>query len=415
MSGTKKQIIVIGGGAAGLMAAIAAARQGAEVMVLERLSRVGKKLLATGNGRCNYTNTQLDISRYHGNNPDFASPVLQRFGTDQTILFFSRLGIVPMIEQKGKVFPRSAQAGSILDVLRYELDCLGVDVICDEEVTQIDVMGKGFALSTRSGRRFSSQSVIITTGGKASPNLGSNGSGYILAQNLGHSLIPPFPALVQLKLKASFLKQLAGIKVEGTAEILEEDRSVAMEAGEILFTTYGVSGPPILQISRAAGESLRKGKIPYLKLNIIPDISRRDLEAHLERRLEEEQASKTLDFSFVGFINKQLAPVIIKEAGVSDIRKPAGQVTPQEKKRLLTILQDWRFEIRDTLPWSQAQVTAGGLNADEVDPQTMESRLIPSLYFAGEVLDIDGGSGGFNLQWAWASGFIAGTSAAEGL
>lgn len=245
--------------------------------------------------------------------------------------------------------------------------------------------------------------------------MGSNGSGYILAQNLGHSLIPPFPALVQLKLKASFLKQLAGIKVEGTAEILEEDRSVAMEAGEILFTTYGVSGPPILQISRAAGESLRKGKIPYLKLNILPDIPRRDLETHLERRLEEEQASKTLDFSFVGFINKQLAPVIIKEAGISDIKKPAGQVTPQEKERLLTILQDWRFEIKDTLPWSQAQVTAGGLNADEVDPQTMESRLIPSLYFAGEVLDIDGDSGGFNLQWAWASGFIAGTSAAEGL
>lgn len=412
MSGQKKEILIIGGGAAGLMAAITAARQKAKVTLLERLPRVGKKLLATGNGRCNYTNTDLDISRYHGSNPKFAQGILSRFGTEHTLAFFSELGIVPRVEQKGKVFPRSGQAGSILDVLRYEAEQLGVETLCDVEVSAIEPVRKGFQVTTVTGNKYSGDKVILSTGGRAASNLGSNGSGFALAQALGHKIIPPFPALVQLKLKADFLKQLAGIKVEGAAHILEEGKTLASDSGEILFTTYGVSGPPILQISRAAGEMLQRGEIPWLRLNITPDLSQERLTTLLTERLR-TQAEKSLDFSMVGFLNKQLAPVVIKAAGITDIKKPAGQITSRERTHLLTILQDWRFEVTGTLPWSQAQVTAGGIDTAGIDPQTLESLIVPGLYFAGEVIDIDGDSGGFNLQWAWATGHVAARAAAS--
>ena len=395
-----------------MTAAIAAARAGAEVVILERLSRVGKKLLATGNGRCNYTNTDIDISRYHGNQPKFAVGPLNRFGSKDTIAFFGELGIVPMVEQKGKVFPRSGQAGSVLDVLRFELERLGVRTVCDAEVASLQHRRQGFVVKAAEGGPYSADSVILATGGKASPNLGSNGSGYNLAQSFGHTLVNPFPALVQLKLNADFWKQIAGIKVEGTAEILFDGKVLASDAGEILFTTYGISGPPVLQISRAAGEKLQQRKTPQVRLNLVPDLSCKELQALMQERFE-TQAEKALDFSFVGFLNKQLAPVLIKAAGIADVRKAAGEVTPTEQERLLNILQDWRFDITDTLPWSQAQVTAGGINTDEINPRTMESRIIPRLYFAGEIMDIEGDSGGFNLQWAWASGWIAGNAAAN--
>ncbi len=179
-----------------------------------------------------------------------------------------------------------------------------------------------------------------------------------------------------------------------------------------MFTNYGVSGPPILQISRAASQKLQEGKTPQLKINLVPELTREELKQLLVERLE-TQSHKPLDFSFVGFMNKQLAPVVIKASGIADIKKPAGQVTAQEREKLLSIFQDWRFEISGTLPLSQAQVTAGGVDTGEIDSKTMESKLVPGLYFAGEIVDIDGDSGGFNLQWAWASGWIAGVSAAE--
>ncbi len=293
------------------------------------------------------------------------------------------------------------------------MERLKVKTVCEADVTSIEKTCRGFWVKTAAGDSFSGNRIIMAAGGKASPNLGSNGSGYTLAQKLGHNLVSPFPTLVQLKLKADFLKQLAGIKVQGTtADIIFHDKVLASEAGEVLFTTYGVSGPPILQISRAAREKLEQGQIPLLRLNLTPDLTRDQLHTLLHERLE-LQGHKALDFSFVGFLNKQLAPVVIKAAGIPDVRKKAKQITPAEQERLIDILQDWRFEITDTLPWSQAQVTAGGINTDEIDPQTMESRIVPRLYFAGEIMDIDGDSGGFNLQWAWTSGWIAGHSASK--
>lgn len=405
------RVAVVGGGAAGLTAAIAARRKGAEVIVLERMDRVGKKILATGNGRCNITNTDLSISHFNGSNPKFVFGALSRFDFNRTMDFFERLGVAWKVEEGGKVFPVSNQASSVLDVIRHELEVLGVDILCEAEVKDISRVNGGFVIKLADRRTIKADRVIIATGGRAAPNLGSNGSGYLLAQNLGHRLVDTFPALVQLKLGAGFLKQITGIKFDGEAEILVDNKPYARAAGEILFTAFGISGPPILGLSRKAGEFLRQGAKVMLKVILISYLSMEELDRFLKNRLK-QQANKPLDFSFVGFINKRLVPVLLREAGIEDIKKPAGQVTAGERNAILHILQDWRFEVTGTNPWQAAQVTAGGIDVRDINQKTMESKLVPGLYFAGEVLDIDGDCGGYNLQWAWSSGHVAGERAA---
>lgn len=408
---SKVHVVVVGGGAAGLTAAIAASAAGADVTVLERMDRVGKKILATGNGRCNLSNVDLDIDHYHGSNPRFAFGALSRFDFYRTMTFFEDLGIAWKVEEGGKVFPMSGQASSVLDVLRYDIENRGIKVICNAKVKGISGREGNFVLELEDGRKVKAHRVIIATGGRAAPNLGSDGSGYELARRMGHRIVEPFPALVQLKLAAGFLKSISGVKFEGEAEILVESRALARAAGEILFTDYGISGPPILALSRTAAEYLRCGERVYLKVIMITGMNRGELAEFLARRLK-NQAGKELQFSFVGFINKRLIPVILREAGINDIRKPAGQTTAAERDAVAGILQDWRFEVTGTRAWPSAQVTAGGVDVSDVDQKTMESKLVPGLYFAGEVLDIDGDCGGYNLQWAWSSGYVAGENAA---
>ncbi|OPX90406.1 NAD(P)/FAD-dependent oxidoreductase [Pelotomaculum sp. PtaB.Bin117] len=408
------RVAVIGGGAAGIMAAIAARHAGAGVTILEKNQRVGKKILATGNGRCNLTNVGLEITNYHGKDPEFAREALSRFNVRKTIDFFEYLGITHKVEDGGKVFPCSEQASSVLDVMRYELDETGVKVICEADVKEIRKNGREFVVNLADGRAIHADRVIIATGGKAAPQLGSNGSGYVLAENFGHKIIKPFPALVQLKLAAKFLKQVKGIKFAGYAEIIVNNRPVAGARGEILFAEYGVSGPPILSLSRKAGEYMQKNQKVHLKLSLIDYLSGRKLEEYLSRRLQ-TRPEKPLAFSFVGFINKRLAPVVLREAGIADANKPAGRITAGELGNIVRILKDWRFEITGTTSWLNAQVSAGGVDVAEVNAQTLESKIVSGLYFAGEVLDIDGDCGGFNLQWAWSSGYVAGESAAARL
>ncbi|NMA70283.1 MAG: NAD(P)/FAD-dependent oxidoreductase [Desulfitobacterium sp.] len=412
MANRKAKVVVVGGGAAGLFAAIIAAREGGKVTILEKNQRVGKKILATGNGRCNLTNVNMEISHFHGQNPKFAYSALRTFDKEQTIQFFEELGIAHKVEEGGKVYPNSNQASSVLDVLRYEIERLGIETIVEAEVKEIKNKKRGFELITKEGQKYFAQNVIIATGGKAAPNLSSNGSGYPLVQKLGHTLIEPFPALVQLKLAEPFLKQIKGIKFVGRAEIILNGKSQAQEEGEILFTDYGISGPPILQLSRIAAENIRRGREVWLKLVILDKYSSEELSQYLEKRWA-ANPRKSLFFSFVGFINKQLIPVVLKEAGIEDIHKPVGEVSNREKRNIRKILQDWRFQVVGTNNWAAAQVTAGGIDVREVNPATMESRLVPGLFFAGEVLDIDGDCGGYNLQWAWSSAYLAGINAAN--
>ncbi|NLL18876.1 MAG: aminoacetone oxidase family FAD-binding enzyme, partial [Clostridia bacterium] len=269
----------------------------------------------------------------------------------------------------------------------------------------------GFQLELDNGELYRADRVIIATGGKAMPSSGSDGSGYDLAKALGHRVTGVFPALVQLKLEGPFFKRIEGVKLVGTAEIIHQNQSLAKDRGDILFANYGVSGPPILQISRQAGELLQQGKEAILKISVIDSMSKEELLQKLQKRFR-VGAKKPVDFSLVGFINKRLIPVVLMEAGINDLKRPAGSLSVQEQERIGDILTDWRFKIRGTKSWPSAQVTAGGIDTGEIDENTMESKLVKGVYFAGEIIDIDGLCGGFNLQWAWSSGYLAGQSAA---
>jgi predicted Rossmann fold flavoprotein len=409
----RNHVIIAGGGAAGMAAAISARRMGAEVTILERNPRVGKKLLVTGNGRCNFTNIHADAGAgcYSGMNPKFAYSALSAFSVDDTIRFFEKLGIQHKVEDMGKVFPMSDQASSILDVLLYELNELGVHILCDSLIKDLEKSKGRFQIRTEDGKTYEGDRVILALGGKAMPSSGSDGSGLDLTAKLGHKVTDLFPALVQLMLDGPWFKRIDGVKFVGTAEILYNRKSITKDSGDILFTNYGVSGPPILQISRKAGELLNQGKEAVLKITVLDQIEKEEIRQLIKRRIQ-AGPGKTVDFSFVGLINKRLIPAVLAEAGIADLKRTASSLSAAEQDRIAEVLTDWRFPVRGTKSWPSAQVTAGGVDTKEIDPNTMESKLIKGLYFAGEMMDIDGRCGGFNLQWAWSSGFAAGQHAA---
>jgi predicted Rossmann fold flavoprotein len=411
-------VIVIGGGAAGMVAAIAAARGGAAVTLLERLPRVGKKLLATGNGRCNLANAHPDLARFHGEHPGFARAALAAFGLEPTLAFFRDLGVEPREEEGGKIFPRSGQASSVLDVLRHELERCGVAVRCEAPVARLQPRRGGWEVAVGQ-EALRCDAVVLASGGRASPQLGSNGSGYELVLPLGHRLVPPFPALTRIRVASPFLKHLKGVKVEGVASLVPLAPGVPAPsalpesaAGEILFTETGLSGPPILDLSRRAGERAARGLETALELDLCPEFAAADLAALLLRRFA-GRAGASAELALIGFLNKRLIVPVLKVAGVADPARPAAALGERESGAVAAVLKRWRFAVTGTDSWADAQVTAGGVDVAGVDPGTLESRLAPGLFFAGEVLDIDGDCGGFNLQWAWSSGHLAGAAAAR--
>ena len=453
-------ICIIGGGPAGMMAAITAARAGARVRLFDRMHRVGKKLLVTGNARCNLTNVACGPVHYHGGDPDFVRQALLKLGPGQTRAFFQELGILTKIEDGGKVFPLCDQASAVLDVLRYEMQCLGVEELCDTRIRAIEKRGGGgFVLSGPDDARVECDRVILAAGGKAVPNLGSNGSGFDLARQLGHTIVEPFPALVQITLDAPFLKHLKGVRIQGAARLVIGNRPTPYLRDEILMSDYGATGIPILQLSRLVGENAmggsergeahaaepekpgrspaqaakpeKPGRSPAhaaksqqqpvhaakpraplsLEIDILPDIKEADLQALLMERFC-AHPDRSLDFSLVGLIHKRLIAVILKAAGIADAGQPCGRVEWREAGLIAGAIKRWRIPVSGTQSWMQAQVTAGGVSTAEIDPGTMESRLAPGLFFAGEVIDVDGDCGGYNLQWAWSSGHLAGASAA---
>ena len=412
MTQRTRKVCIVGGGAAGMMAAITAARQGAQVTILERNPRVGKKLLATGNGRCNFTNINCSVDSYFGENPSFAHSALASFPAQATIEFFEVLGISHKVEDQGKVFPMSDQAASILDILRYELELSGVNIITEAFVDKLLPKGKGFVIKLKDKSSLNFDRVILAAGGKAMPSSGSDGNGFDLARALGHNIISIFPALVQLKLEGSIFNQVNGVKFLGTAELFDGDKSLATDRGDILFGNYGVSGPPILQLSRRAGQLLIEGKRPSIKLTLIDTMTKGQVFELLTWR-NQVSPKKTAQFSLVGLINKRLIPPVLRAAGVEKLNTPVSALSKQDLSRIADILTDWSFNVIGTKSWPSAQVTAGGVDTRQINQSTMESRLVEGLYFAGEIIDIDGLCGGFNLQWAWSSGYLAGLNAAK--
>ncbi len=408
----KPRVVVIGGGASGLMAAVAAARRGARVTVIERMQRVGKKLLATGNGRCNLANLRLAEEHYHGGGARLALGVIGQFGVAETMTFFERLGVELRSEEDGKVFPATDQATAVLDLLRDELERLGVETVCEAAVARVEKDGVGFKCMTAEGRSFAADRVIVAAGGKSAPNLGSNGAGFKIAEALGHTIVRPVPALVQLKVEAPFLRQLQGVRVQGAVEIRVGGEARRRAAGEILFTDYGMSGIPVMDLSRIAAQALDARQAVTLALDLFPAVAAEDLAERLEKRFA-AHPERTAEFALVGLLHKRLAPVALRAAGVEALAAPCGGLGKDRILALAGLMKDWRLACVGTQSWMFSQVTAGGVDVRQVDRRTLESKIAPGVYFCGEVLDVDGDCGGYNLQWAWSSGYVTGTHAAR--
>lgn len=416
-------VIVIGGGAAGLMAAITAARCGAKTLIIEHMDRVGKKILSTGNGKCNYTNALQGVSYYRGENPAFVLPIFEQFGHEETVNFFKELGIYPKV-RKGYFYPSSEQASSVLDVLRMECDYQNVRIYTSCNIKSIQKQRDGYQICSDKGA-FSTKKIIFATGLLAAPKTGSDGSAFLHIERLGHHFIDVVPALVQLQGKQSFFKSLAGIRAEVTIDLYIENpdfdaksadmigwEKICTETGELQLTDYGISGIPVFQISRFATRALHEQKKVCTKIDFLPALNDEQVSAMLEERFYMYAHGKDCSEALIGLFNKKLIDVLLKESRI-DLHLPAEQIKPGQLACLVTTIKHFHVDIVGSKGVEVAQVCAGGVATCEVDGRTLESKLAKGVYFAGEVLDIDGTCGGYNLQWAWSSGYVAGVHAAD--
>lgn len=403
-------VVVIGGGAAGLMAAISAARAGAKVVILEHKEKTGKKILSTGNGKCNYTNAKQDITCYRGEHPDFVMPVFKQFGFPETVAFFEEIGVAPKVK-KGYYYPASEQATAVLEVLRLEANYLRIREVCECEIKTVKQSEEGFFLGTSTGN-YAGKSMIFATGLLAAPKSGSDGTIFPYIEKLGHHFIDVVPALVPLQGKQAFFKQIAGIRAEIQADLYVENEKIAFEYGELQLTDYGVSGIPIFQLSRYATKALKTGKKVHMILDFLPHMSFEETVELFTKRLHKVEQKKTICECFVGLFNRKLAEVLIKEAGISLGDSPK-KLSDGQIERLAVTAKELRVDITGSKSFEQAQVCAGGVDTEEICAETMESKIVPGVYFAGELVDIDGMCGGYNLQWAWSSGYVAGLHAAQ--
>ena len=394
---------IIGGGASGMMAAIAAAEnKNADVHIFERQARVGKKLSATGNGRCNLTNRSP--APYMGEAPDFGNFALTSFGVAETLRYFARLGLYTVTEESGRVYPYSDQANSVVDVLRLGLEKENITVHLGCEIEKAEKTQDGFRLFTTEGDYFCNK-LIIACGGIAGSKLGGTMSGYRLLSAFGHKSTRLRPSLVQLTSDSAFLPSLKGVRANGEVKILRDGALFAQSLGEIQFTEKGLSGPVIFEVSRDACEG--RGKW-VAEIDLLPDVTEETLTNMLRVRKNTHLSSEEL---FTGILHNRLGRVVTKEAGIGNC--PISYLSEQELTEAAQMCKHFSFRLTGTLGMEAAQVTAGGVLTKDFDPQTMESRLMPGLYACGEVLDIDGKCGGYNLQWAWSSGHLAGKSAGE--
>ena len=403
-------VVVIGGGAAGLMAAISAARAGAKVVILEHKEKTGKKILSTGNGKCNYTNEKQDITCYRGEHPDFVMPVFKQFGFPETVAFFEEIGVMSKVKN-GYYYPASEQATAVLEVLRLETNYLRVKEVCECEIKSIKQADESFLLGTASGN-YAGKSIIFATGLLAAPKSGSDGTIFPYIEKLGNQFIDIVPALVPLQGKQAFFKQIAGIRAEIRADLYAKNEKIATEYGELQLTDYGVSGIPIFQLSRYATKALKIDEKVHIILDFLPNMSLEETIVLFEKRLHKVEQKKTITECFVGLFNRKLAEVLIKEAGISLGDSPK-KVTGEQIAHLAGIAKGLRVDITGSKSFEQAQVCAGGVDTEEICAETMESKIVPGVYFAGELVDIDGMCGGYNLQWAWSSGYVAGLHAAK--
>lgn len=406
----KRYVIIVGGGASGLVAAISAAREGAQVTIVEQKERLGKKILSTGNGRCNLTNEYMDVSCFRGDDTTIVPEILDEFGYQETLSFFEELGVI-LKDRQGYVYPISDQAATILEVLCMEIDHLGVKILLKQSVKNISKTNRYFTVQTTETTLLG-DAVILAAGGRAASVLGSNGSGYTLAKTFGHKLSPVVPALVQLKGKGNFFKHISGVRTQAKVSLYINGEHICEDTGELQFTNYGISGIPVFQISRYAAKGLYEKKSVTTEVDFLPSMSDNTFEAFLEARLKKQGYKKAEDF-LIGVFHKKLIGLLLKASKInaSDLM---SNVSKEQFKKLISLSKHFHIEIEGTNDFEQAQICAGGIRTTEVNTQTLESVYADDLYLTGELLDIDGICGGYNLQWAWSTGYIAGKHAAKG-
>lgn len=422
-------LIIVGGGAAGIMAAISAKRKNSalSVAIVDRTFALGRKILVCGAGRCNVTNINLNkeiTNRYYGASPEFIQTVFDKFGFQDIVDFFAELGVELYVERKtniGKLFPVTDQAKTVTAVLEDELKRLGVQVFLNTEVESINqesgfvIKAKALAENSKQNTQnpqlttlnlsLTTQNLILSAGGKTYPALGSNGSGYELARSLGHTIVTPVPSALPLEGKSQLSHLLQGTRIEIEATSVIDGIDIKSSVDDVMFTQYGLSGPAILNISREISIAINRNQSGncVVRLNLLPG---KDAKSVLEARWQ-KRPDQLVNVSLYGLLPNKVCDALVQLAEI-DRSKLAKDLLPTEIDRLIALITRYEIAITATRGWNEAEFTAGGVETSEVNAQTLESSKVKGLYFCGEILNVDGDVGGFNLSWAWSSGNLAG-------
>lgn len=402
LKNTNYDIITVGAGAAGLAAAISAKRNNRDlkIAILEAQSKAGKKILVTGNGRCNLTNTNVSKEFYHGSFD--VSKTLNRFSAEKLINFFSTLGLVCDTESNGLVYPHSRQASAVLDVLLMEIKRLKIEIICDCKVELIRKKGEFFNIKTSNGE-YTAKKAVMSCGGKAFPTAGGTGLGLDVIKNLGHKITPLFPALCPIQVKSDFMKSLKGIRAKAEVTLYDGEKAIKSEIGEVQFTDNALSGICVFNLTTL----LPKVKSPVISVNLAKDYSYIELLNLLNDR-KKLFANEPIENYFTGLFHKNIGIALLKSVTDKPMTEICKRLSDKELKSLANLIQNWKFECKQCKDFSKAQVMLGGVNGNEVNGYTFESKVVKNLYICGEALDVCGDCGGFNLHFAFASGIITG-------
>lgn len=409
-----RKVAVVGGGAAGMMAAVQAAYAGARVTVYERNDRVGKKILSTGNGKCNFSNEDMRAACYYGSGAGYVDGFYKQFGVAETKTFFRELGM-RIKDRNGYLYPASEQAATVLDVLRYEMERLGIEICAGCRVTGIDGPGNpGYRLTleteTAAYKKRTYDAVILACGGRAASKTGSDGTGLAMAKRLGHRIVPTVPALTALRCRETFWKQVAGVRCEARLMLYIDGNEVSSVQGELQLTDYGISGIPVFQFSRIAAYALQEGRTVTVKIDLMPDPGAADTQEAFWAQRWERQKGQSMEQFVTGTVNKKVGLLLLKLAEIRET-ETVCEIEGARRRKLEQLFHAFEVTVKGTNSFEQAQVCAGGVDFAEVTDR-LESVRRPGLFFAGEMLDIDGICGGYNLQWAWSSGAVAGRAAA---
>lgn len=401
------RVIVVGGGPAGMMAAISAANKN-EVILIEKNPKLGKKLFITGKGRCNVTNSK-DISEFFDNipvNPTFLYSSLYTFTNENTMDFFNKLGVELKVERGNRVFPKSDKSSDIIKGLEKELVNKKVEVILNSNVVEVSKSeNKINYLTLDNGNKVYGDFFIFATGGVSYPQTGSTGDGYRFSKELGHSVVEPKAALVPIEVKEEYIKDLQGLSlVNVELSIKENEKTLYKEFGEMIFTHFGISGPIVLSASRVVNNRKNLKAV----INLKPALTKEELDKRIQKDFI-KYANKDFKNSLNDLLPQKLINTIIKLSNI-DENKKVNSITKEERKTLVDLLQNLKFEIKGLRPIAEAIITSGGINTKEIDPSTMKSKIVDNLYFAGELIDIDAYTGGFNIQIALSTGYLAGSS-----